>query len=185
MEKARLKKVGDKLLIRTPYNAVLVEQIRGIPGRAWDATNKQWVVPIGSEKQVRDLIRQFFEIEGEDSDLYQIVKVTITGKASSSRRYIGGVTIDEQNIFDPMSGYLDMRPNGVFEILDYDGGFTKGDSLDAFEVAYQLTIKVRRNAVWAITGQGEYQGHYEFVQKPPIPDVFKEALNDLFPEEQP
>lgn len=183
MEKARLQRVGEKLLIQTPYNAVLVEQLRGIPGRMWDKVNHKWVVPAGSEKQVRALIRQFFEIEGETSDLYQIIKVKVTGCASVSRSRLGYVTIDGEELFSPMHGYLDMRPNGVFEILEYKGGFSKGDSLSAFEIEYVLTVKVRRNARWATHGRDEYQGTYEFIEKPPIPEVFKEALKDLFPEE--
>ncbi len=171
MQTAKLTKVGDQLIIRCPYNASLVEEIRSIPGRRWNPDMKAWAVPAGSEQQVRELVRQFFQIEGEESQVeYEIVRVKVTGKSSSKRSYLGGVTVDGKEVFSTMRGYLDMRPNDTFQILDSKGGFTYGDGYinnnhaHAFEVEYELVLKVRKGAQWAATGHADYWGTYEFLE---------------------
>lgn len=154
MEQASLEVKGDLLIIRAPYHPDLVREIQGILGRRWNGAKRYWTVHKAFEEQVREMIRPFFQIEGE----LNYVKLTtlrarIIGK--SSRWYRDGVTIDEQNVFNPSSGYLDMRPNNMFEILDYSGGFiTRGS---AFEVEYTVLIRLREQAQWQAFGDSSYE----------------------------
>ncbi len=170
MQKASLVRVGDQLIIRSPYNAGLVEEVKGIPGRRWNPDIKVWSVPIGSEVQAREIVRQFFQIEGEPSYIeYETVRVRVTGKTSSTRYYCGGVTIDGRDVFSPTHGYLDTRKNDEFEILEQKGGFVSGDGYikrgkgHAFAVEYELLLRVRKNAEWKTTGRAEYWGTYEII----------------------
>ncbi len=164
MEKAKLTKVAGKLLIHTPYNSHLVDEIRGIPGRRWNPDLQAWSVPVESEQQVRDLVRQFYQIEGEPCYVeYEIIRVKVTGEGSAKRTHTSSVTVDGREIFNPYSGYLDMRANGSFEILEHVGGFVKGDGYvrhgrgHAFAVAYTLKMRVRKEAEWETRGSGTYE----------------------------
>lgn len=123
MATAKITKVADVVLVQAPYNASLIAEIKAIPGRRYNPDLKAWSVPDGSEQQVRELVRQYYQIEGEVSQVeYETVRVRVTGKSSSKRTYMGGVTVDGREIFSTMRGYLDMRPNDSFEILEYKGG---------------------------------------------------------------
>lgn len=183
MERAKITKVGGNLLVFTPYNSQLVEEIRGIPGRRWDASLRAWSVPVASEQQVRELVRKFYQIEGEPCYTdYDVLRVKVIGKVSASHVRAGGVSIDDVDIFNPQSGYLDMRPNTPFEILDYVGGIVgiKQEG-EPFMIEYTLKIKVRKNAVWHTTGSGDYQGSYEILSGNTPIDKF---LDSLFAEKE-
>ena len=179
MNRAKLVKVADQILIHTDYNASLVEEIRGIPGRRWSSSMKVWSVPVGSEQQVREIVRRFFVIEGETSfDPYETITVKVIG------RYPASVTVDGIDIFSPRSGLLDTRPNGAFEIISYTGGVKwseRHSRYTAFGIDYTLTLKVRKNAEWDTTGNGDYEIVEEEVIQPGtfhLNDVLRSALGD-------
>lgn len=180
-QQAKLTKVDQQLVIQCPYNSRLVDRIRGIPGRRWDNVNRVWSVPVESEQQVRDLVRQFFKIEDEPDHIERIViRVKVTGKSPGGGRNLGGVMIEDRDIFDTSSGYLDMRPNNDYEILDYVGGIVGDipDPRDPFAVEYTLRLKVRKNAKWYVSGYGEFRGDYEILSGDnPVDRFLEELLN--------
>jgi hypothetical protein len=157
--KAQLSKSGDNLVIATPYNPRLVEEIRGIPGRRFDGIKKMWWVHVSFEPQIREIVRKFFQIEGESSYVEQVtLRVHVTCQFSGNGRYNGSVSIDGQDIFNPTSGYLDMRPNPVFEIVDHAGGFVeKKSSSDPYRIDYTLKLKVLKDAGWRVSGSATYE----------------------------
>lgn len=156
--KAQLSKSGDNLVIATPYNPRLVEEIRGIPGRRFDGIKRTWIVHTSFESQIRDIVRKFFQIEGEPSYVELVtIRVKITCQFGNSRRN-GSVSIDGQDIFNPMSGYLDLRPNPVFEIVDHAGGFVdKKSSSDPYSIDYTLKLKVLKDAEWCVSAPATYE----------------------------
>ncbi len=180
---ANVRRKGDKIEIRAPYHELLVREIKGIPGRVWHETARMWTLPAASEQQARELVRQFYQIEGEPCYIvYQTVRVTVRGGADANRVYRGGVTVDGRHLFDVNSGYLDMRPNMDFEILDYAGGFTaesttaRGRADKPFHVEYVLRVRVRTDAEWAATGRGEFGGAYELLTGENPVDAFLEEV---------
>jgi hypothetical protein len=179
-EMAEISLDGEEIVIRTPYNPALVVEIRGIPGRWWDARKRVWHVPASSEQQVREIIRQFYQIEGEPCYIpYKVVRVRVRGGKYA------GVCINGRELFDLLSGYLDMsQPNDIFEILDYAGGFTDEykrvqDRHETFRVDYTLRLNVREDAVWLATGYGDNKASYEFISPGNSSiDQFLEELNE-------
>ena len=193
MQIAKLSRVGDRLLIQFPYNPGLIEEIREIPDRRWNGSIKAWSVPIGNEQQVRDVIRPYYQIEGEPSYIeYETIRVRVTGKTSARRTYCGGVTIDGRDVFSPTHGYLDMRENDIYEIQEHRGGFVHGDGHikrgqgHAFEVMYDLVLKVRKDATWETTGRAEYWGTYEFFSNelPSVDDALWSEVQDILKKQE-
>lgn len=193
MQIARLTRARDQLLIQFPYNADLIEEIRGIPGRRWNVEMKVWSVPLGNEQQVREVIRPYYQIEGEPPYIeYETVRVRITGKTSSTRYYCGGVTVDGRDIFSPTHGYLDMRENDVYEILEHRGGFVRGDGYikhgqgHAFEVEYELVLRVRKDVRWKSTGRADYWGTYEFLSNelPSVDDALWSEVQGILKKQE-
>lgn len=178
MIKAKLIKVAGQLLIHTPYNACLVEEIRDIPGRRYDASLRAWSVPSGSEQQAREIVRKYFVIEGETGyDPYETITAKVVG------RYPCSVEVDGIEVFSSRSGLLDMRPNGAYEIISYTGGLTYAERhtrYSDFGVDYTLTLKVRKGAKWTTTGNGDF----EIVEEPSLEafalgDDLNSLLKDL------
>lgn len=61
---------GHHLLIRFPYRADLVQEVRAIPGRTWDPAARIWRVPAREvEHVVRTFARHGFELSAEVSEL--------------------------------------------------------------------------------------------------------------------
>src|SRR5258708_3162515 len=159
---AKLTKVGNVVIINTPYNASLVADIKTLPGRRYNAELKAWSVPVQHEEQVREIVRKYFQIEGEESSVkYSIVRVIVTAKASSKRTYLGGVTVDGHDIINMMYGSVRYNDD-TFEVLQEKGGFTRGDANHAWEVEYDLTLKTRKGAIFQTTGHADYWGNFEF-----------------------
>lgn len=179
METAKITKRASQIIIKTPYNADLVDEIRGIPGRAWDPKNKVWFAPAASEQQVREMIRPFFQIEDEPSYVnLKVIRVHVSGSCNGHR--CGGVMIDGHDLFNPSSGYLDMQSNNDFEILDYSGGFV-GEVVRSpqkmFAVEYVLKLRIRAGASFTVTGHGDYAGSYEILSNDNPVDKFIDSLS--------
>lgn len=129
--------------MRSPYNASLVSEIKALPGRKWDGTNKVWSVPSRLRGEVEAIVRQYFQIEGEASTVeYETVRVVVRAKSSYKRSYLGNVTVDGHDIVNSLYGNV-RRNDDAFEVLEEKGGFTRGDSHHAFEVEYALVLKAR------------------------------------------
>lgn len=66
MDQASLVKVGDVIIIRVPYDPMLVMEIKRIPGRKYSgAPLKAWSVPAQYEEYARMTVRKYFPIEDE------------------------------------------------------------------------------------------------------------------------
>lgn len=165
MSQARITKVGNVVVVNSPYNATLVDEIKELPGRRYNPDLKAWSVPSQHEEEVRQIVRKYFQIEGEESAVeYQMVKVIVTVKASSKRTYLGGVTVDGHDLVN--MGYGSVRYNDdAFEVLQEKGGFTVGDSRHAYTAEYELTLKVRKGAIFESTGHADYWGKFQFVKE--------------------
>lgn len=158
-QKARIVKSKNDLIVSSPYNPRLVEDIRGIPGRRYNSVNKTWIVHESFDPLVRAILRRFFQIEGEPSYVeYVVLRVRVTCEFLGSLRYSGDVSVDSQAIFDSTSGYLDLRPNPILEILDYAGGFVDRKSAhEPFKIDYSLRMCVLKDATWSVSGHASYE----------------------------
>lgn len=66
MQFATLTKVGDLIIIRAPYDPLLVMEIKRIPGRRYSGGElKAWSVPTQYEEYARAAVRKYFPIEDE------------------------------------------------------------------------------------------------------------------------
>ncbi len=136
------------VLLSFPYHEQLIDQIKTIPGRDWDPRKKVWIIPIAHEEAARCAIRPYFQIEGEESFVkWKTIKMIVTFEQNKPRRHRKGVLIDGQNIINPNYGNLYTMAT-TFDILESTGGFTLGDEHSPyFDVRYEITIKIRENAV--------------------------------------
>jgi hypothetical protein len=165
---ASLKRVHDKIVLHSPYNALLVEAIHGIPGSRWNGSF--WLFPAACDQQVRELVREFFQFEGEPCYIsYKEIRIRVQGS------HIGWVRIDGRDLFP--AGYLDMQSNDAFEILDYAGGFLEPfkkvrDRHQGFKVEYTLRLKIREDARIETHGNGSY----EVLSDGPIEQFLQELL---------
>jgi hypothetical protein len=67
MNMAKLTPVGDVIIIRSPYHAALVTEIKRIPGRKYNGDLKVWSVPPKYEEYARAVVRKYFPIEDEQN----------------------------------------------------------------------------------------------------------------------
>lgn len=170
MQYARIRREGTALLVFTPYDPALVREFNGVPGSRWKPDRRAWSFPTGSEQQVREIVRQCYPIEDEGIQVaYETLRVHITGSDRAS------VSINGVDLFSSASGYLDMRPNYHFEILDYAGGFTSREGR-SFTVDYTLRLKVRTDATWQTRGYGAWQSTCTVLSGNNPIDQFLESL---------
>jgi hypothetical protein len=160
MSNATLTKVANQIIIRTPYNASLVDEIKSLPGRRWNDDIKAWSVPAEHETSVREIVRQYFQIEGEESQVkYEVLELIVWADNTYKRSYPHGVTIDGCDVVNMAYGSIVQRSN-TFELLESSGGFICGDSNHAFEVKYQIKVRVRKDATietYGRCGQGQFK----------------------------
>jgi hypothetical protein len=167
MATAIITNQGHEVFVKSPYNASLVSDIKALQGRRWDGGNKVWAVPARLESEVREIVRRYFQIEGEESTIeYETVRVHVEVKSSSKRSYIGNVTVDGHDIVSGLYGNV-RRNDDAFEVIEEKGGFTRGDSRHAFEVSYDLVLKVRKGAIFQSTGHADYWGRFSFIEEAP------------------
>lgn len=160
---AKITKVGNVVVISSPYNAILVSEIKELPDRKYNPDLKAWSVPVQHEEQVRQIVRKYFGIEGEENTVeYRNVHVIVRAKASSKRTYLGGVTVDGHDIINMNYGSV-RRNDDSFEVVQEKGGFVRGDASHAWEVEYDLILKVRKGAYFQTTGRADHWGDFEFV----------------------
>lgn len=163
MTKALLIENNGEIAIKTPYNASLVEEIKSLPNRRWNGVQKAWIVPASREQEVREIVRKYFMIEGEESTVeHEVLDLVVWADNTYKRSYPHGVTVDGCDIVNMAYGSL-VRSSNAFEILESKGGFVKGDSSHAYEVCYEIKLKVRKGAV--IEGYGRCgKGSFEIVE---------------------
>jgi hypothetical protein len=152
---------NGEIAIKSPYNASLVEEIRSLPNRRWNGVEKSWVVPAKYENQVRQIVRKYFQIEGEEAQVeYEVLDLVIWADNTYKRSYPHGVTIDGCDVVNMQYGSL-IRSSNAFEVLEEkEGEFLKGDSSHAFEVRYRVKVKVRKGAkieTYGRCGQGDFK----------------------------
>lgn len=175
MQKAQINKIGNTLLIKTPYNSDLVEEIRCFPSRRWNPEMRAWAISADLEDDVYRVVRKYFPIEGESDEAFagEIIKVRIVAQASGKKTYAGGVSIDGCDVINLMYGSVNHN-SPTFDVLDERGGFVRGDgyikhnSAHAYEVEYFLTLRVRKGAVFESTGRSSCRGEFK---------IFKEEVN--------
>jgi hypothetical protein len=176
---------GSESIIKSPYNASLVSDIKALPGRKWNSDNKAWSVPGRFDAQVREIVRRYFQIEGEQSAVeYEEVRLVVCADNTSKRSYPHGVTIDGCDVVNMTYGSLVQKSN-AFEILESKGGFLRGDSRHAFEVRYEIKVKVRKDAkieTYGRCGSGSFEIVEEPVVEAPKPARKPRAKKQLSPE---
>lgn len=137
---------GDMIAIKTPYNTALIDEIKCMPGRQWDAASKCWLVPADQEGNAREIVRKYFPVAGEGNSVQTETKrLRITVSASSRRTYVGRIEIDGQDLVWSDTGSLRME-GPTWKILEASGGFTSGDARHAYEASWDITIQVRKGA---------------------------------------
>jgi|SRR5579884_2167758 len=62
---AKVTQVGNIVLLKFPYDALLITEIKRIPGRKYNNDLKAWSVPPQFEEYARAAIRKYFSLEDE------------------------------------------------------------------------------------------------------------------------
>jgi len=158
--KAIISVVADYCSVAAPYNAELVQAIKEIPGRKWNPDSKTWKVPVKQEDKLREIVRRFYPIDGEESQVeYELVDMTIKADNTAKRSDPHNVEIDGCELVNMWNGNL-YSINSSFEVIEHTGGFVSGDASHAFTVEYRVKIKCRKNAAIHETGRCGH-GFYE------------------------
>ena len=152
---AEFTRQGMMIAIKTPYNASLVDEIKLLSGRRWDAASKCWLVPLAEEGNARDIVRKYYQIQGEASIVQMETKrLRVVAEASHRRTYVGRIEIDGQELIWSNSGSLRMEgPEGAWKVLEATGGYTSGDARHAYRVEYTLTLSLRKDAKIEASGR--------------------------------
>lgn len=167
MATASIVKMPSGVAVKSPYNASLVEEIKSLPNRKWDGIQKVWIVPQSSEVRAREIVRKYFQIEGEKSEVeYETINLIVWADNTYKRSYPHGVTIDGCDVVNMSYGSL-IRSSNAFEILESKGGFVKGDSSHAYEVRYEIKVRVRKGAKIEAYGRCG-KGDFEIVEQAPV-----------------
>jgi septum formation topological specificity factor MinE len=157
---AQLIENGTDIIVKFPYNASLVSDIKALPGRKYDPQEKVWSVSGRFSKEVRAIVAKYFQIEGEESKVeHEVLDLIVWADNTYKRSYPHGVTVDGCDVVNMTYGNLIQKSN-AFEILEEKGGFTRGDSRHAFEVRYEIKVRVRKGAViegYGRCGKGEFK----------------------------
>jgi hypothetical protein len=160
MATATIIENGTDIIVKSPYNASLVSEIKALPTRKWDGDNKAWLVSGKFSKEVRAIVAKYFQIEGEQSKVeYEVLNLIVWADNTYKRSYPHGVTIDGCDVVNMTYGNLVQQSN-AFELLESKGGFVKGDSRHAFEVRYEIKVRVRKGAnieAYGRCGKGEFK----------------------------
>lgn len=146
---------GAMVAVKTPYNTSLIDEIKLLPGRRWDAANKCWLVPVAEEGNAREIVRKYYQIKGEGSIVQMETKrLRIVVEASARRTYVGRVEIDGQELVWSNSGSLRMEgPEGAWKVLEATGGYISGDARHAYKAEYTLTLSLRKGAKIETSGR--------------------------------
>jgi hypothetical protein len=161
MSQAEIIPMGNRIAIKSPYNATLVAELKLIPGRQWDADKKVWTVPADQEGNARETVRKFFQIAGEASIVQmETVTLRVRAGATAKRTYLGGVGIDGVDLVNMGTGSLRMQGPG-WEVLEATGGYLKGDARHAYRVEYVATLKLRKGATVEAYGRATVHGAVE------------------------
>lgn len=170
MQTAKIIAASTRIFVESPYNAELVSEIKEISGRKWHPTEKVWSVPAEAEQRLREVVRQYFAIEGEESKVeYEVLRLRVFAECSAKRTYFGTVTIDGHEVIrrDGSLGKSDQ-----FEVLKSEGGFLKGDGHirnmapfastgKAWQAEYIIEVKARKGAKIEAVGHADHWGSFE------------------------
>ncbi len=146
---------NNQAIVKAPYNAAMVDEIKNIPNRKWDGITKAWIVPAEFAGKAQEIIDRYF---GEAVEK-EIIRLRITGGNTYKRTYPHGVSIDGYDLITPWGNIS--RDCAAFKVLDCKGGFTRGDARHAFDVEYEVTLEIRKGARIERTGRASYQGSFE------------------------
>lgn len=143
---AEITTKGTMIAVKAPYNTALIDEIKCLPGRQWDAASKCWLVPVEQEGNVREIVRKYFQVAGEGSIVqHETKRLRIVVTASRRRTYTGRIEIDGEDLVWIDSGTL--RHEGAsWKVLESSGGFEYGDARHAYRASWELTINVRKGA---------------------------------------
>jgi predicted transposase YbfD/YdcC len=146
-DKAEIEQTDTLVKVKAPYHSQMIDALKVI-GAKWDAQNKVWYVPAEDEGKLREVVRPYFQIEGEESFVqWKTVKLHIKFEQNKRRGHRKCVLIDGHDLLNVNYGNL-YKVGTVFDILESSGGFTEGDERSPYwTVEYDLTVKVRANAV--------------------------------------
>lgn len=143
-------KARTHTIIKSPYNERLIDTIKAIPGAKWYGDKKFWAVSADLLDVAKGVVRPFYQIEGEESQVeWSVLKLRVRfeqHKTPRYRKYNSSVMIDGTDLIDVDYGNLHTLSTD-FDILESEGGFVQGDEHSAYwTVEYTLTVKMRKNA---------------------------------------
>jgi hypothetical protein len=160
MKSAKILTAGENTFVESPYNAEMIAEIKEIPGRQWKKDVKAWMVPSEREQELREIVRKYFVIEGEESEIeYEVLNMVVEADNTRQRSAPHGLTVDGCDIVYMNTGHLCMKASS-FEILEAKGGYRYGDSRRAYGVRYEIKIKVRKGAkieAYGRCGKGSFE----------------------------
>lgn len=148
---ATVKSTGEQVSYLTfPYQEQIVDRFHDddLKGVTWKKERSAWRVPAAYKEAVYAIVRRFYAIDGEESQVeWKVVKMHIKfhqDKRHSNRK---AILIDGCDVLNPDHGNT-IKYSSEFDILEERGGFTHGEEYNSyFDVEYDLTIQVRKNAI--------------------------------------
>ena len=128
-------KVGDKITVTSPYNAVFPTRAKELGGR-W--SKRQWVFPKHAEAEVRALVIECYGTDGETDAEMVLVELVLKDSASGDYHnlHIAGLPI--ARVFGRDDGAK--LSEGVVVLK---GGFTSGGSRKNYDLRWSEGTTVR------------------------------------------
>ncbi len=172
MQTAKVIAASTRIFVESPYNAEMIAALKEIPGRKWHPTEKCWSVPVEEEARLREVVRRYFQIEGEKVEM-ETIDLRVFAECSAKRTYFGTVTIEGHEVIrrDGSLGQSDR-----FEILEAKGGFDKGDGHlyltglggprgHAWQATYTIKVRTRHGAKIEEVRCASHCGSFEILDR--------------------
>ena len=77
------------------YDPELIEKVKSIPGRKWDAENKRWTIPIDSLKPATEILDGYFDLSEKVIDLLEIQERQKKEESEKTNKLISSINLDE------------------------------------------------------------------------------------------
>lgn len=88
----KIKIVGDRAMLTTPYNADFVSRIKGIGGARWDGDAKAWTIPADAVDAAREIMRAVYGQDDNPASGGRLLKLRLKA-ARSMDSTCGDVTL--------------------------------------------------------------------------------------------
>ncbi len=113
-----LGRMGDRILMRFPYNTEVIAVMRGIPGCSWDRSNRAWSAPYSAERldQIEQALSSYTLINDEtmpDSEQRRLEALQRLERELIIRRYSRKTIASYRHYNLELLRFTGKRPDGI------------------------------------------------------------------------